>query len=123
PKVELLAHCLVRITRPRGNPSRVILNIDNLIVGEQQFAEPTQVEPLVRALAKRAVVEIKAVYINVGPYRNLRICKSRPEAASRPAAEATGGICSICGPCLRDSQARGHQLVSHLEFPASPRAV
>ena len=47
-----------------------------------------------------------------GSYTGLRTCRSHPKAASRPAAEATGRICSLYSPLCHENQA--HKSFQHL---------
>jgi hypothetical protein len=92
PKIKLLPHCLSGIARPRRHQSGEIFDFLNRVSRKQQLAQCADVDPLIGGLTKRSIVEVEAVDIDVRSYTGLRTCKSRPEAASRPAAEATGGI-------------------------------
>jgi hypothetical protein len=72
---------------------REIFDLFDGVMGQQKLAEPPQVEPAMASAAQCAIVEIEAVDIDVCCYAGLQTCRSRPKAASRPTAEAIGGIC------------------------------
>ena len=93
-QIELLPRRLVRIIRPGAHQRRKVFNFSDGVLGKQQLAKLADVDPPIRGLLEGSVVEIEPVDINVRDDIRLQKCKSRPKAASRPATEATGGICS-----------------------------
>jgi hypothetical protein len=105
-EIELLPYCLIRIARARRHQGGEIFDFPDRVSREQQLAERPQVDPLIAGFAKRSVVEVEAVNINVCCYTGLQTCKSRPEAASRPATEATGGIYALDSPYSPENQAQ-----------------
>lgn len=65
----LLPLWLRRIGRPRIDQRREVPNPVDAIVGEDQLAEPTDIESLVPGILQAAVVEIEAVDVHVGSHQ------------------------------------------------------
>ena len=93
PEVELLPHGLIGVIGTGTHPRREILDFRDGVFGKQKLTELSHIHPPIWCFAEGSVVEVKPVYVHIGCNKSLQTCKSRPEAASRPATEATGGIC------------------------------
>ena len=95
PQINLLSDRLTGIIRPRPHQRREVLYFRDCISRQQNLAQFLQVQPAIRSFSKRAIIKVEAVYIDIRFYGGpppAQICKSRPEAASRPTTEAAGGI-------------------------------
>src|SRR5271169_3591554 len=104
PKVKLLPDRLIRVARSGRNQGGEVFDFSDRVSGQQELAERPRVNPFVRSFTKGSIVKVEAVNVNICSYSGLRKCRSRPKAASRPAAEATGGICFNYIPRLPESQ-------------------
>ena len=51
---------------PRTHNGGEILDLVNLVFGEQELAELMNVEPLVRCAFECSVVEVETIYIDIG---------------------------------------------------------
>lgn len=99
----LLTHTLLGVVRARLNERSKIADFVYLKVWWQGFAaELSEIQPFVGSILQAAIVEIEPINIDVGSSQGwrdatqilklLRKCRSRPEAALRPASEPTGVV-------------------------------
>jgi hypothetical protein len=90
-EIELLAHRLAGIVRPGADERREIFDFHNGVLGKQKFAKLPHVDPSIRGLTERPVVEIETVDIDVCCDECLQTCKSRPEGGFAPGHRSDRG--------------------------------
>lgn len=103
PNKGLLTYILLGVIGTRLNERGKVADFVYLEVWWQGLAAKlSEIQPFVGSILQTTIIEIKPINVDVGPshewgsatqfLRLLRKCRSRPEAALRPASEPTGVV-------------------------------
>lgn len=65
-EIRLLALRLGGITGPTAHASGEVANPIDLVPGQQELSQSAKVQPTIRRVPQRAVVEVEAVNVDVG---------------------------------------------------------
>ena len=71
PQVKLLPDGLVQVTRAGGYQSREILDLCYGVFRQQKLAKCFRIQPAIRGIAKRPIVKIEAIYVDVCVQKSL----------------------------------------------------
>ena len=71
PQIKLLPDGLVQVTRAGGYQSREILDLCYGVFRQQKLAKCFRIQPAIRGIAKRPIVKIEAIYVDVCVQKSL----------------------------------------------------
>ena len=93
-EVEQLAIGLVGIIWTGRDQCSEILDLNDLVLGQEKLAKCQNIQPLIGRALDRAIIQVETVYINDRFHFPPLVKKQRrSKTASRPIPEGTGGIC------------------------------